>query len=128
MNSSPRTVTVIIPGTYGDTGGKIEVIKALRTLGGFGLKEAKELSESVGTHTIPVAVQAGQDYVTGNQLSAESWFQRSLRTLEAHGVTVEIRTARSQALAAVRHWAVESLHEGEYELAEALLAVLRRFD
>lgn len=127
MNSIPSSITVTIPGTYGGTGDKILVIKSLRTLGGFGLKEAKDLSETVGTHTFPVVVREGTDYVTGQTMSALVWFRRSVDTLRQNGVLVQLNNQRGQTLEAVRRLASEAVLKDDFDVAQALLDVLRRF-
>jgi large subunit ribosomal protein L7/L12 len=59
---------------------KISIIKALRTLTSLGLKEAKELVDSVGFYTQQLVLSA-VDLETANKARAE---------LEAAGATVSV--------------------------------------
>ena len=128
MNTIPRTITFTIFGSYTDTQNRIEVIKTLRMLCGFGLKEAKDLSEDPGTYTFPVVVQGILDPVTGKIESADMRFRKAVSVLEAGGVVVHAYVVRVDALNAIRKHVSEAMQAKDYEFAQAMVDLLRRFD
>ena len=110
----PETVVVFIPGGYGPGQNKIEVIKTLRYLSYMGLKEAKDLSETVGQHTLPVnmrlTVDAGHD------------FEDYCRILRNNGC--EVGPSIHKILQSLRDLGAEALRLGEDEIANEILQMV----
>ena len=99
---------------------RIETIRSLRQLcPGLGLKEAKDMTEDLRTHVLTLG------YVD----QPASAF--ALETLRANGVILElIQTAgatSSTTVSEIRKVAEAAVGRGEYDIALALIDVLKRF-
>lgn len=107
--------TIVCPANYHN---KIAVIKALRTLTGLGLKEAKDASEIVGTpQTFALCPALFRDYAVP-ELTIEDQF-RTLRNEK-----VEVGPRVHQILEGLRKLGSDALLQGEDELANEILQLV----
>jgi len=112
-----RKFTIICPIDYAN-GSKLEVIKALRTLTGLGLKEAKDASEVVGT---PQTFSLSNTLFT-NYANPSQEVDNQYRTLRNNGV--QIGGAIHELLAELRKLGAQALQQGEDELANEILQLV----
>lgn len=121
----PSYIVVTFP-EMPSTTNKIEVIKAVRTIGGLGLKESKDMVENPGKQTL--AVNMALRNFDGDLHDNEFRFKEATDALRRNSVKVSIPgtpdTATIEALKAV---ACDALHRGEYDLAGDLLEVMRKY-
>lgn len=110
QNEIPCLLKIEIPSHYPTTTEKINVIKALRTLAGLGLKEAKDLSEKPGVELIKIVVRSETEYLTNCEV------------LKRHGVKTGEPVA--EILADLRKLAHSALDSGEDELANEILQLI----
>jgi len=120
---------ITFPQDYSVTGNKIAVIKAIRTLTGSGLKEAKDTSEMPGQQILTVSM-AYSDRATyaGNE---DAFIEEQFRILRANGC--EVGPSVYKILQSLRELGCEALKQGEDELANEILQLvlaekLRRAD
>lgn len=97
-----ETITLVAPVTHHD---KVSSIKAIRTLTGLGLKEAKDASERPGTK---------QSFRVVSGMSP-AYFNENIRTLEHNGYRVSASVVN--LLDELRKLAGSALEIGEDELA-----------
>ena len=104
---------------------RVAVIKAIRQLTGLGLKEAKDLTEKLGSQLVRVRVE---DYVnTYNEvIPAPTALANALAELRRNGVNV-VEAPRAGTLDEVRKLAADALLRDELDVSVALIEVLRRF-
>jgi Ribosomal protein L7/L12 C-terminal domain len=108
-------VSLTCPGTYAN---KIMVIKAIRTLSGMGLKEAKDACENTSG---PVVF----DLLRSNFLSypdPDQEIENQYRLLRSQGVAVG--TPVFQILEDLRRLGADALLQGEDELASEILQLV----
>ena len=109
----------------GPTNNKVAAIKALRSLSGLGLKEAKDGVEDVmdgRSLTVPLAIGALDDR---GQLNA----REELATLRQEGIHVGAgSTKRDAVIGATRSAAKIAVDDKQYDLAIDLIKVLRDHD
>jgi len=110
----PEIVVVSIPGGYSPGQNKIEVIKALRNLSYMGLKEAKDLSETAGQHTLPVNMRLTVD--------AGRAFEDYCRILRNNGC--EVGPSIHKVLQSLRELGAEALRLGEDDIANEILQMV----
>jgi hypothetical protein len=107
--------TIICPQTYTN---KIAVIKALRSLTGMGLKDAKDASEIIGTlQTFAFCPSLFRDYAVPER-AIEDLF-RILRNEQ-----IVVNTGAHQILEGLRKLGSEALLQGEDELANEILQLV----
>ena len=106
-----KKFTMICPGSYTN---KVEVIKAIRSLTGLGLKEAKDSSEVCGTPQ----TFALQSSLFSNYANPDAEIENQFRILRNNGV--EIGGNIHALLDDLRKLAVQALQQGEDELASEI--------
>lgn len=123
----PSYIVVTFPETpYESTTNKIEVIKAIRTIGGLGLKESKDMVEFPGKHTMAVNM-ALRDY-DGVLHNNERRFEEAVEVLRKYWVKVSIPGAPDSAsIEALKAVACDALNRGEFDLVGDLLEVMRKY-
>ena len=104
---------------------RVAVIKAIRQLTGLGLKEAKDLTEKLGSQLVRVRVE---DYVNSYNevIPAPTALANALSELRRNGVNV-VEAPRAGTLDEVRKLAADALLRDELDVSVALIEVLRRF-
>ncbi len=108
---SESTISIKCPVNLGyTTGNKIEVIKALRTLTGFGLKEAKDASEN------------SQLMVYDAKVTSGALYEEQCRILRNNGV--EVGPPVASVLQDLRDLGAQALKMGEDELANEILQLV----
>ena len=122
----PNTVTITLPELY-TSANKVAVIKAIRTLTGMGLKEAKDLSEQPGQQRVEVRCPPAEDYATGQIIPSQDRFDRAVADLRGQGIPVHIDNFRGSAMDRLKALVSEAILRDDYELAEALMPVLKKF-
>jgi Ribosomal protein L7/L12 C-terminal domain len=116
--SLPPTLLVTFPLSY--TGyNKVDVIKILRSITNFGLKQAKDLSEATGNHIIPV--QTAHWLVT-TEAERDALFEEQCRILRANGCTVGDPTHK--ILQSLRELAADALKQGDDDIANEILQLV----
>ena len=105
---------------------RVAVIKAIRSLTGLGLKEAKDLTEKVGNQLVRVRVEDKVDPYTERLITAEQVLANDLAHLRSNGVMV-VEAVRAGTLDEVRKLASDAVLRDELDMAAALIDVLRRF-
>ena len=117
------------PGWNRNANNKIPAIKAVRTLSGLGLKEAKDVVDYEKEYTLKVVTQDAQgswdstDIVPASVRCADA--VRDLRTMGIY-VTEDV-PKRNLLLDEVRQLASDAVMEKQDDLAIALIEVLARF-
>ena len=111
--STDKKITIICPPSYHN---KVQVIKALRTLTGMGLKEAKDASEVVG-QTQTFDLSSFSSYPNPQQE-----IETQIRILRSEGVQVGEPVYR--ILEELRRLGSEALLQGEDELANEILQLV----
>ena len=122
----PNSITVTFPEDYTGSN-RVSVIKAVRMLTGLGLKEAKDFTEKPGEHLIRVICSGGEDYATGQRITAEQNFDRALEELRRWNIKYTVNHARGLLVQDVRKLASDAVLRDELDLAVALIDVVRRF-
>lgn len=114
----PTRITATFPIEFRDWGNspqrfnKIETIKAIRSLTGWGLKESKDASESVDLVQMPIR------HMTEDQFNAE------IEILKRNGITIE--TSHHNTIQTnMEEMAIQSIRNGEYNLAIDLLEFIK---
>lgn len=111
MNTPNRSFTIVCPQTYTN---KVSVIKAIRTLTGLGLKEAKDASEVVGQpQTFELSPQIG---------STSTTVEDQFRLLRNEGV--EVGEPVYKLLEELRKIGAQALMQGEDEFANEILQLV----
>lgn len=105
---------------------RVQVIKAVRSLTGLGLKEAKELTEKLGNQLVRVRAEDMVDPYTERTITAEQTLANALAELRRNGVMV-VEAVRAGTLDEVRKLASDAVLRDELDMAAALIDVLRRF-
>lgn len=104
-------VVFTCPATYAN---KVSVIKAIRTLTGLGLKEAKDVSERPGVRQeFPLILPNGTD---------NPQYDEQCRILRSEGV--EVGPAVHKILQELRKLGSQALLQGEDELANEILQLV----
>ena len=111
----PDTVSITIPNGYPPNHSKIEVIKAIRSLSYMGLKEAKDLSESPGQHTLQVVMNTVSS-------SPAIEFENFCRILRNNGCLVG--PSINRVIQSLRELGADALRLGEDELANEILQMV----
>lgn len=106
-------ITITFPINFSD---KVAVIKAMRTLTGMGLKEAKDASEVSLT---PKAFDIKLPYGTGNP---SALIDEQIRILRLNGC--EIGPTVHKLLQSLRDLEAEALKQGEDELANEIMQLV----
>jgi len=104
----PTTVKILIKTNPAN---KVSVIKAIRSLTGLGLKDAKDASERIGTPQMFACTCSGQNE-----------YYEACRTLTAEGV--EVGGAIEKLLTELRKLGSDALLQGEDELANEILQLV----
>lgn len=112
-----RKFTFTCPQQYGQTGNKIAVIKAIRSLTQCGLKDAKDTSERPGPQTMDINLQAFASYPDPNAAIEDQF-----RILRNEGV--EVGDSVFKILAELRSLGAQALLQGEDELANEILQLV----
>lgn len=105
---------------------RVGVIKAVRQLTGLGLKEAKDLTEKQGAQLVHFRVEDNRSYYDDSVIPAEKVLKDNLELLRSNGVLVH-EVGRVGTLAEVRQLASDAVLRDEYDLAIALIDVIKRF-
>lgn len=105
---------------------RVGVIKAVRTLTGLGLKEAKDLTEVEGPQLIHVRATDTINPYTNQPVPAKMLLEDHIAEMRLNGVIV-VEAVRSGTLAEVRKLASEALLRDELDMAVALIDILRKF-
>lgn len=105
---------------------RVGVIKAVRSLTGLGLKEAKELTEKEGAQLVLVRAADTVNPYTNQPVSAKDVLYNAIAELRSNGVVV-CEAVRAGTLADVRKLASDALLRDELDLAAALIDILRKF-
>lgn len=104
-------LVITCPATYHN---KVAVIKAIRTLTGLGLREAKDACERVGTRqTFPCTLNGGSDHPL---------YEEQCRILRSEGIDVGAPVQR--ILQELRSLGSQALLQGEDELANEILQLV----
>lgn len=114
MFELPQIIVVSFPNGYGAGQSKIEVIKSIRSLSYMGLKEAKDLSEIPGPHTLTVNMR-----VTSEPARE---FEEFCRVLRANGCNVG--PTINKILQSLRELGSDALRLGEDEIANEILQMV----
>lgn len=126
----PKFITVTFPTQYSGVASgpnKVMVIKALRMLTGMGLKEAKDLSEKPGVQKIVVSVHDYEEYATGRLVTAQQAFENGIALLKGEGLGVIVDSQLNGTLEDVKRVVSEAVMRDQYDIASALIDVLKRF-
>lgn len=115
---STEKFTIVVPGLLAN---KIAVIKAIRTLTGLGLKEAKDASEFVGTPQTFILNPVGGPSPTGIGFS-RAFVEEQYRILRAEGV--QVGESVFVILDDLRKLGSQALLQGEDELANEILQLV----
>ena len=110
---SQEKITIICPPTYTN---KVTVIKAIRSLTGLGLKEAKDASEVVGKAQT-FDLQSMSSYANPSQ-----FIEEQIRILRNEGV--EVGEPVHRLLEELRKLGASALLQGEDELANEILQLV----
>ena len=124
----PRSISVDIPNFSSTTGDKIGAIKAIRALTGFGLKEAKDISDIPGRAELKIVIAPKFDSVQNRQVSAQENYEQQIYALRGAGVTVIERKACDDLLEDLRKIACTAVLKGHNDLAQQLIEVLKDYD
>jgi len=112
----PDTITISCPRSYAN---KITVFKAIRTITGMGLKEAKDASEFQGDQLLPV----NKNWFSINYpVAPMAEFEAQIRILDNNGVNIVDNIF--QILKSLRELGIEALRIGEDELANEILQLV----
>lgn len=104
-------LVITCPATYHN---KVAVIKAIRTLTGLGLKEAKDASERNGVRqSFPLALFNGQN---------NPQYEENCRILRAEGV--DVGPVAQKIIQELRKLGSQALLQGEDELANEILQLV----
>lgn len=98
---------------------KVEVIKALRTLTGMGLKEAKDASEKLGEASYPFQVSL---FDSTGQCKDQNYVLEQFQILRRNGV--ESGPSVLALLEDLRKLAIQALEQGEDELSGEILQLV----
>lgn len=96
---------------------KVEVIKAIRSLTGLGLKEAKDASERCGPQTLDIRLQN-----SGSFINIERAIEDYFRVLRNNGV--EVGEPAFKIIESLRKLGADALLQGEDELANEILQLV----
>lgn len=110
----PTTVSVTFPVAMPGYN-RISVIKAVRSISGMGLREAKDISESAQHHLLTVALPGGVS-------NEDHYLDEQCRILENNGCKVG-PTVRD-ILRSLRELGASALVQGEDELANEILQLV----
>lgn len=118
---NPTRITVTFPQDFRYEGNsprrfnKIEVIKSIRSLTGWGLKESKDASESIEPVQLPIR------HMTEDQFNAE------IEILKRNGIEgVTIGTSHRNTIRThMEEMAIQSIRYGEYNLAIDMLEFIK---
>lgn len=110
--------TIVVPGPLAN---KIPVIKAIRTLTGLGLKEAKDASELFNIPQTFTLSLVGPVH-TGTIQSTSAFINEQFRILRADGV--QVGEPVFSILEDLRKLASQALLQGEDELANEILQLV----
>ena len=102
---------------HGPVGNKIAVIKAIRTLTGLGLKEAKDISECYGKQVLDLDVAGLSRYI-----DPEREMEAQFRIMRNEGVLVGEPVFK--LLDELREMGAQALRMGEDELAHEILQLV----
>ena len=116
----PSTVSVTFPFDYGGTNNKVTVIRTIRCLNYMGLKEAKDLCETQGTHSLTVNLQP--DSSAAGIANDEAYFEELCRILRNNGCVVG--PSVHLILQSLRDLAAEALKQGDDDLANEILQLV----
>lgn len=107
---------------------RVEKVKALRHLLGVPLKEAKELIESPGFHTVKVGgnFSAVSFYGFNENSDPEENYKATVAKLAALGIVVRPADISAGLVKNLEQLITSAVLEGSYDLAEDLILVLRR--
>lgn len=115
---NPTRITVTFPAEFRYWGNspkrfnKIETIKSIRSLTGWGLKESKDASESIEPVQLPIR------HMTEDQFNDE------IEILKRNGIT--IGTSHQNTIRTnMEDMAIQSIRNGEYNLAIDLLEFIK---
>jgi hypothetical protein len=110
-----KKFTMVCPASYTN---KVEVIKAIRSLTGLGLKDAKDASEMVGTPQ----TFALQSSLFTNYANPDAEIENQFRILRNN--KVEVGGNVHAILDDLRKLTVQALEQGEDELANEILQLV----
>lgn len=111
----PDTVSITFPNGYPPNHNKVDVIKTIRCLSYMGLKDAKDLCEKPGMHTIPVAMNVA----TFNPAAQFEDYCRILRNNGCH-----VGPSINRVIQSLRELGADALRLGEDELANEILQMV----
>jgi hypothetical protein len=112
-------IDITCPQSYAPNQSKIEVIKAIRTISGCGLKEAKDISENDRPQQLFVNTGNVQYLTTEQQ---DRHFEEQFRILRNNGV--KVGETIHIILQELRHLAAKALEQGDDELADEILQLV----
>lgn len=108
-----------------DSSSRATVMSALRMLTNMSLRDARDLIDRGGVTQIQTRVGDMTD-TNGRVISAQMRFDQALSLLRSAGVRV-IFGPDSDLLNVIREVTVKALDRGNLDLADSLLATLKRF-
>lgn len=113
---------ITFPTDYNHVGGnKVTVIKAIRTLTGSGLKEAKDTSEMPGQQMLEIRL--GYSILSTIAPGSEDAFiEEQFRILRANGC--DVGPSVHKILQSLRDLGADALKQGEDELANEILQLV----
>lgn len=117
-----KSFVVTFPYAYTTVNGvgqnKVAVIKAIRTLCGLGLKEAKDTTEMYGQQTLVIDLRSS-NIAVGNE---DPFIEEQFRVLRQNGC--EVGPSVHLILQELRNLAASALGQGEDELANEILQLV----
>ncbi len=119
-NSLQRQFTIICPATYIN---KVAVIKAIRTLTGVGLKEAKDISEVVGHPQTLDVQQITSLGMSGSGITdTDRFLNEQFRILRNEGV--QVGEPIYKLIEELRKIGAQALLQGEDEFANEIMQLV----
>lgn len=108
---------IVVP-PWGVSKNRVTAIKALRTITGYGLKEAKDLSEATGEHIVPIG---GVTYFSSDP-GAKKEFDDACQTLRNEGY--DVGHSMHKLLQELRELASKALQMGDDDFANEILQMV----
>lgn len=125
-----KHVRMTFPMVFGSHN-RLAVIKAVRMLTGMGLKEAKDLTEMGGTQRVRILVEDRRSFADESVIiPAKQAYDEAMQLLRDNGVHVDMTPSagREGMIGEVRKLASQAVLGDDLDMAEALIAVIRRFN
>jgi hypothetical protein len=120
--ASTLQIDLTFPNIYDNTNNKVSVIKAVRSIAGIGLKEAKDLSEISGPVTLDINLNPAYIASGVGISNPDAFLEEQYRILRNNGVTVGPPVHR--ILQSLRDLASAALQQGDDELANEIMQLV----